>query len=426
MNGGARASLGDPLELPCGAVLKNRVAKAAMSDSLGDGRGDATAAQARLYARWADGGAGLSIVGEVQVDARYPEKPGNLVVDAASDAAALGALAEAGSRAGCALWAQLGHAGALADPELVTGRGPSALEVGDFRCEALSEEELAALPERFARAAAILKKFGFGGVEIHAGHGFLLSQFLSPLFNRRTDGYGGDVPARARLLLEVIEAVRRAVGPHFPIGVKLNASDGLEGGLSEDDALVVVERLDATSVDLIDISGGTYFPGARSASDTDGGGAGPYFVAFARRARRRTAIPLMVTGGFRREAEAVAALASGDVDVVGLGRALAIDPDLPARWLEGAARGDGAGASDPVFPRFESPPPGGITAWYTMRLTALAESREAEMSGDPAAATLAYERRDAARRDRWRARRPRVEPPHPGAGVAPPRAGEHS
>ena len=398
----ARPSLGDPLRLPCGSVLKNRIAKAAMSDSLGDGRGDATEAQARLYARWAQGGVGLSIIGEVQGDARYPEKPGNLIVDASSDVAALGALAEAGSREGSMLWAQLGHAGALADSALATGRGPSALDIGDFHCEALSADDIDALPGRFAETASTLKALGFGGVEIHAAHGFLLSQFLSPLFNRRTDGYGGDVLARARLIVEVIDAVRHRVGPDFPVGIKLNASDGLEGGLSEDDALAVVERLDTTSVDLIDVSGGTYFPGARSASDSGGGG--PYFVAFARRARRRTTIPLMVTGGFKREVEARAALASGDVDVVGLGRALVIDTSLPDRWLDSVASGGEAGRSDPVFPRFDSPPPGGITAWYTMRLTALADGREDAMSSDLDAAVLAYEQRDAARRELWSAR----------------------
>ena len=300
------------------------------------------------------------------------------------------------------LWAQLGHAGALADPALATGRGPSALDVGDFHCDALSANDIAALPERFAETASTLKALGFVGVEIHAAHGFLLSQFLSPLFNRRTDAYGGDVLGRARLVVDVIDAVRRGVGPDFPIGIKLNASDGLEGGLSEDDALAVVERLDATSVDLIDISGGTYFPGARSASDSSA--RGPYFVTFAARARRRTTIPLMVTGGFKQETEARAALASGDVDVVGLARALVIDPNLPNRWLDSAACGGEAGTRDPVFPRFDSPPPGGITAWYTMRLTALADGHEEEMSGDLDAAVTAYEQRDAARRDLWRAR----------------------
>lgn|GEM_PF-2181119 len=123
----SQTSLGDHLTLPCGAVLKNRIVKSAMSDSLGNGYGDATEAQANLYARWARGGAGLSIIGEVQIDCRFPEKPGNLFIDADSDAAALKALAAAGSQNGTALWAQIGHAGALADPDLTVGRGPSTL-----------------------------------------------------------------------------------------------------------------------------------------------------------------------------------------------------------------------------------------------------------------------------------------------------------
>lgn len=143
--------------------------------------------------------------------------------------------------------------------------------------------------------------------------------------------------------------MRRGVGPDSPAGIKLNFSDGLEGGLSEVDALAVVERVDATSVDLIDICGGTYFPGTRSASDS--GGDGPYFDSFARRARQRTTIPLMVTAWYKRRAEAAAALASGDV--VGLGHALVIDPDLPTRWLGSLASRSEVGGSDPVFPRFE-------------------------------------------------------------------------
>ncbi len=202
---GARPSLGDPLRLPCGSVLKNRIAKAAMSDSLGDGRGDATEAQARLYARWARGGVGLSIIGEVQGDARYPKKPGNLVVDASSDVVALGALAEAGSREGSMLWAQLGHAGALADSALATGRGPSALDIGDFHCDALSADDIAALPERFAQTASTLKTLGFGGVQIHAAHGFLLSQFLSARLLRETRDTDG-VCSRGYYLLGAARA----------------------------------------------------------------------------------------------------------------------------------------------------------------------------------------------------------------------------
>ncbi len=233
---------------------------------------------------------------------------------------------------------------------------------------------------------------GFSGVQIHAAHGFLLGQFLSPLFNRRTDGYGGSVEARSRVIIEVIDAVRAAVGSAFPIGIKMNATDQLEGGLTQDDALEVVRLLDGTSVDLIDISGGTYFPGAKATSE--GSGKGPYFLDFARRARERTTKPLMLTGGFKLREQAATAVASEIVDVVGVARAMVLDPDLANSWLTEDGR-------DPHFPRFESRLPGGITAWYTMRLTALAEGREDQFTMDLASAIRAHEERDALRCEKW-------------------------
>ena len=151
-------------------------------------------------------------------------------------------------------------------------------------------------------------------MQIHAAHGFLLSQFLSPLFNKRSDEYGGAIANRMRPLLEAIEATRAAVGPDFPIAVKLNSSDQLEGGFDKEDALKVVEALDRSSVDLIDISGGTYFPGAKSASDRTA--RGPYFLEFAKRAGAVTTKPLMLTGGFKTRAQAEDAVASGAVDIV--------------------------------------------------------------------------------------------------------------
>ena len=399
----ATPSLADPLLLPCGALVKNRIAKAAMSDSLGNGSGDPTDAQARLYARWAQGGIGLSIVGEVQVDPRYPEKPGNLIVDSSSESAAFHTLTKAGAENGSVLWAQLGHAGALADPALTIGVGPSELNIGDFHCGAMTDKDIAALPEKYAQAALRSKTLGFGGVEIHAAHGFLLSQFLSPLFNLRTDNYGGDVRSRARIVIEIIDAVRQSVGPDFPVGIKLNSSDGLEGGLSEEDSLVVIGLIDATSIDLIDISGGTYFPGAKSASESvDTSGA--YFASFARKAKQLTTIPIMLTGGFKHEFEAIEALARGDADLIGLGRTLVIDPELPTRWINNVAGTGVMGMSDPVFPRFDSPPPGGITAWYTMRLTALADAQEANMSIFLHDAISEYEQRDSTRRALWQKR----------------------
>lgn len=325
--------LGRPLELPCGVRLKNRLVKSAMSDSLGDGEGNPTEAQMRLYERWAEGGAALSLIGEAQVDPRYPEKPGNLE-----------------------------------------------------------------LPGIYARAAILAKSAGFGGVQIHAAHGFLLSQFLSPLFNRRTDAYGGSIERRFRIIHDVIDAVRRTVGVSFPIGIKINSTDNLAGGLAEDDALQVVRMLDRTSVDLIDVSGGTYFPGA--ASSTDGtSSAGPYFTDFAERAKEATSIPIMATGGFETRDQARAAVEKECVDAVSLARAMALNPRLANTWLS-----DDGG--DPEFPAFDLPPRGGVTAWYTMRLTALGKDEESRFDLSAASALEAYEARDARRCAIWGKRFP--------------------
>lgn len=382
-----------PLDLPCGVRLKNRIAKASMSDSLGDGTGHPSVAQNRLYARWAQGGAAVSIIGEVQGSPGFAEKPGNLVLNEAADLDRFRGLAQAGTLNGSQLWMQLGHAGAMAFPPTSAPKGPSALDLPGLLCEALTPQEIAALPGEFATTARLAQAAGFGGVQVHAAHGFLLSQFLSPLFNRRDDAYGGDIAGRARLVLEVVDAVRRAVGPSFPVAIKINATDQLDGGLVEDEALAVLAMLDRTGIDLIDISGGTYFPGAKSASDSGGGG--PYFTDFALRARTVISKPLMVTGGFKTRAQAVAALASGAADVVGLARALIIAPDLPSRWQQDQV-------SEPAFPRFTDPPEGGITAWYTMGLTAIGEDAAGPDPDDLPAAIAAYEDRDSARAAAWR------------------------
>jgi len=381
------------LELPCGAILKNRLAKAAMSDSLGNGEGDPTAAQIRLYERWAEGGAAVSIIGEVQGDPRFPEKPGNLVFGAHTNQQAIQSLASRAVIEGAHLWPQLGHAGALSHLPISQPKGPSALNIEGLQCAGMSIDEIQELPGMYARTAVHAKTAGFSGVHIHAGHGFLLSQFLSPLFNRRNDGYGGSIEARSRVVLEVIDEVRRAVGPSFPVGIKINSTDELEGGLTEVDALEVVRLLDQTSIDLIDISGGTYFPGAKASSEGSSDG-GPYFLEFARRAKGVTKVPLMATGGFKRREQAVDAVASGAVDIVSLARAMVLNPRLAEVWLtEGG---------DPDFPIFESPPRGGVTAWYTMRITALGEDRENTFTLDPQSALRIYEERDAQRCIKWR------------------------
>ena len=385
-------TLFQPLELPCGIVLQNRIVKSAMSDSLGDGRGNPSDAQIRLYERWAHGGVAASIIGEVQGTPDFAEKPGNLVLRSDSDQLRFEMLARRGSTNGTQLWLQLGHAGAMAYPPTSSPKGPSAIDIPGLSCVALSLDEVQAVPAEFAKTARMAQRLGFGGAQIHAAHGFLLSQFLSPLFNKRTDAYGGSIASRMRLLLEVVEEVRSAVDPKFAVAVKLNTTDQLERGFGEEESLEVISALDGTGIDLIDISGGTYFPGAKSASDS--AGSGPCFVDFALRARKRTSKPLMATGGFKTRQQAVDAISSGSIDMVGVARALALDPALPQSWRTERA-------IDPKFPRFSSPPVGGITAWYTMRLTQISEDRETAEAPDLGAAIREYDERDGSRLAMW-------------------------
>ncbi len=388
--------LARPLVLPCGTTLRNRLIKSAMSDSLGDGAGNPTETQMRLYERWAQGGAALSLIGEVQGTSRYPEKPGNLVLVPDANLDAMQALARRGMVNGAHIWPQLGHAGALSHLPISQPKGPSALDVDGLKCEGMSLKDIHELSDIFARTAKLAKQVGFSGVQIHAGHGFLFSQFLSPLFNKRKDEYGGSIENRFRVIGEVIDAVRQAVGESFPIGIKINSTDNLVGGLSQDDALEVINMLDQTSIDLIDISGGTYFPGAASASDRASSST-PYFIDFTKRAKRLTSIPMMVTGGFRTREQAAYAIQKNFTDAVSLARAMVLKSSLANTWIS-----DEGG--DPAFPVFNAPPRGGVTAWYTMRLTALGEDREHLYDLSPAAALAAYEMRDSERCTKWRER----------------------
>lgn len=384
--------LNNKLELPCGAIIKNRIAKSPMSDSLGDGEGNPTEALIRLYERWAEGGVGLSLVGEVQGDPRFPEKPGNLVLGSHSDQKMLSLFTSRAVIDDAHLWTQIGHAGALSYSPISQPKGPSALDIEGLKCAGMSNSDIQELAPMYARTALHAKNTGFSGVLIHAGHGFLLSQFLSPLFNHRSDKYGGSIEARSRIILEVINEVRQTVGPSFPIGIRINSTDQLEGGLTEIDALEVVRLLDQSSIDLIDISGGTYFPGAKSSSESSS--KGPYFLDFTRLARGVTKLPLMVTGGFKKRDQAIDAIAGGTVDMVGLGRAMALNPGIANTWLND----DGI---DPEFPRFKDLVPGGMTAWYTMRLIAIAEDREDQFDMDLPSAIKVYEERDEQRCLKW-------------------------
>jgi 2,4-dienoyl-CoA reductase-like NADH-dependent reductase (Old Yellow Enzyme family) len=352
--------LSTPLRLPCGAVLPNRLAKAAMTEGLADAWLRATPAHARLYRTWSEGGAGLLLTGNLQVDRFDLERPANVAIDRSEprtfDAEArrrLSAWAQAGTVAGNHLWVQLSHGGRQA-PRYVTGRplAPSAVQLdllGNYaRPRALTEPEILELIQRFAHAAAVVREAGFTGVQVHGAHGYLISSFLSPVTNRRTDAWGGSLANRARFLIETVRAVRAAVGRDYPVAVKLNSDDFRKGGFSHEECLHVVEWLNAETVDLLEISGGTYEQPRLIGFEGRSEDAVPvrastrareaYFLEYAPAIRRVARMPLMVTGGFRSRAGMSAALGEhgeGDCDVIGLGRPLITDPAFPRRLLAG-------------------------------------------------------------------------------------------
>ena len=344
------ALLSSPLTLPCGATLPNRLCKAAMTEGLANPQLQATPELETLYRRWSEGGAGLLLTGNVQIDRRVLERPGNVAIDNNGGEAALRAWAKAGTVNGNHLWMQISHAGRQS-PRYVTGRplGPSAVQLemlGNYaKPRALTEDEILDFIQRFARVAVTARDTGFTGVQVHSAHGYLLSSFLSPVTNRRTDAWGGSLENRARFLLETLRAVRKAVGDDFPVALKLNSDDFRKGGFSNEDCLQVVEWLNSERVDLLEISGGTYEQPQLLGFSGKADSAAPqrastrareaYFLDYAEGIRKVAKMPLMVTGGFRTTAGMEATLQEGHCDVIGLGRPLCTDTDAPARALRG-------------------------------------------------------------------------------------------
>ncbi len=340
--------LAQPLTLPNGAVIKNRLFKSAMSETLGTPEGAATPELARLYQAWADGGIGLCVTGNVMIDRGALGEPGNVVIEDPQHLAALKAWARAATRNGTQCWVQLNHPGRQAPRGL--NRETVAPSAVPFREEMqafatpreLTRAEVRALINRFGKAARIVKKAGFSGVQIHGAHGYLVSQFLSPQSNQRTDDWGGTPEKRRRFVLAVYQAMRKAVGPDFPIGIKLNSADFQRGGFTEEESLDTIRALAGAGIDLIEISGGTYEAPAMTGVKTSREpvkastrAREAYFLAFAEKARAAVDTPLVVTGGFRTAGAMAQAIESGAVDMVGLARILAIEPDAPLRLLAG-------------------------------------------------------------------------------------------
>jgi 2,4-dienoyl-CoA reductase-like NADH-dependent reductase (Old Yellow Enzyme family) len=404
------------LELPGGLVLSNRLAKAATTEALATPDMQVSDGLLDLYRRWGQSGAGLIITGNVGIDPMHVVRPGDVVLGPDTPLEPLRHWALRITAGGARAIVQICHAGKQTqrwrNPDPLAPSATQAVQLlGSFgRPRAATAADIADIRERFVRAALLAEAAGFDGCQIHSAHGYLLSQFLSPLSNQRTDAWGGSLANRTRLLLEIVDEVkRRRRSPRFAVTVKLNSADFQRGGLTEDESLQVVAMLERAGIDLLEISGGTY---ERPASF---GHAVPstrqreaYFLDFTRRARQVTGTPLMLTGGFRSRPAMEQALDEGVLDVVGVARPFCVEPELGHRLL--------ADAEARLPSRSDWPGPHAISsllelAWYSEQLRRMARRQDPDLQMSPWAATARHLWRDV--------RRGLQRPPAPAPGAAP-------
>ena len=348
--------INESFTLPCGQVIKNRICKAAMTERIAKGNNLAHHGHANLYDRWADGNIGISLTGNVQVDRRNLEGPANVVIDKNNykeQFDALKAWSKAGTKNNTQLWMQISHAGRQTPGEINSSpMAPSDIGLKipgkNFGTPTpMTEEDILDVIDRFVFTAKIARDTGFTGVQFHSAHGYLLSEFLSPDINNRTDAWGGSIENRARIHLEIIKRCRHEVGEDFPISVKLNSADFQKGGFSPDESIKVAQMLENAGVDIIEISGGTYeqpkligveasINAKRSEKRKESTIAREaYFLEYAQDIRKAVSIPLMVTGGFRTREGINDALQSNVCQIVGIGRPLCADPYCIKKMISG-------------------------------------------------------------------------------------------
>lgn len=330
--------LQEEMILPNGVILSNRIAKSAMSENLSNKHHEPTSILINTYKTWAKSGAGLLITGNIMIDSRAIGEPRNVVVENRKNITVLKQWAESVKGTNTHLWAQINHPGRQAMEQINSSlKAPSAvaLKTGGRKKttkkvpEVLSESEILEIIEAFANTSIILKEAGFSGIQIHGAHGYLVSQFLSPYTNIRKDKWGGTLENRSRFVVEVYRKIRERVGPNFPVGIKLNSTDFQKGGFSEEESMEVVKILSKEGIDLIEISGGTYeapaMMGKRKESTVK---REAYFMDYIEKVRQITSTPLMLTGGFRTTAVMQDAIASNQLDIIGIARPFAIFPNI--------------------------------------------------------------------------------------------------
>ena len=330
-----------PITLPNGTTIKNRFFKSAMSEGMGTRDFQPKKNIATLYKRWAEGGTGLIITGNIMVDPKGTAEPGNIVFDKNSNMEILKNWANQGQQHGAKVMVQLNHPGKQA-PKTVSKQtvAPSAVPLGNglnklfSTPRALTTSEVEELVQKFVTSAKVAKEAGFSGVQIHAAHGYLISQFLSPHDNRRTDKYGGSLENRMRFLKEIYLGMREELGKDFTIGIKINSTDFKEDGLTEEDSLKTIIELANLGLDFVEISGGTYerpaMMGATSKSTNQ-----VFFAEYSKKLKQKIEIPVVVTGGIRSINTMNTLLNDNTTDFIGIARPLTIDPNIPNKIKQG-------------------------------------------------------------------------------------------
>ena len=325
---------------PNGQTAKNRLFKSAMEEQLAHNH-QPSQALVRLYDAWAKGGAGVLVTGNVMVAENGKGSANDVVLTDERSLPVLEQWAKAGTQNDTLLIMQINHAGKQS-PKVLSPVpvAPSAVPLQGMEGfinppRALENDEIEVLIRQFARAAEIADKAGFSGVQIHGAHGYLVSQFLSPHHNRRTDKWGGSLENRMRFLVEIYQAIRAAVRPEFLVGLKLNSADFQKGGFDEHDSIQVVQKMSELGIDFIEISGGNYESPAMMAEKASTQAREAFFIDYAEKARAVSQVPLIITGGFRSEPAMNDALNSKHLDFVGIARPLTLMPDLPNRIKQG-------------------------------------------------------------------------------------------
>ncbi|GAB4370864.1 MAG: NADH:flavin oxidoreductase [Deltaproteobacteria bacterium] len=324
-----------------GISLRNRIVRSATWEGMCDPEGAPTERLIALYEALAEGGVGLILSGYAFVLPEGRQTPGMMGMHDDALVPPLRELTRRVHAKGGTIAAQLVHAGGQANRR-VSGLppvGPSAVSLPHYEepPQPLSPEEIQRVVEAFGRAAARAKEAGFDGVQLHGAHGYLIGQFLSPRTNRRENGYGGSLPNRARFAVEVVSAVRNAVGKDYPVWIKQNGDDFLDGGLSIEESVEAARILERAGIDAIEVSGGTPGSGAKSAARTriDSVEKEGYHRAFAKAIKTAVRVPVGVVGGLRTPSLLEEILRSGDADFVSMARPFIREPGLVRRWMAG-------------------------------------------------------------------------------------------